>query len=55
MTEKALSLAIETAIKEFTWQTIQQSSLQYPVGSKETDKKVLNLREWKRKKEAQKA
>lgn len=54
LTDVELELAIETAIKEFTRDKIRQGSPKYPVGTKATDKRRLNLREWKRKKEAQK-
>ena len=54
LTQSELELAIETAIREFTRDKIRQSSLEHPVGTKATDNRGLNLREWKLKKEAQK-
>jgi len=50
LTDRELELAIETAIREFTKDKIRQSSTKHPVGTKATDKKRLNLREWKLKK-----
>jgi len=54
LTDKELELAVEEAIREFTREKIAQSSPKYPLGTKATDKKGLNLREWKLEKEAQK-
>lgn len=53
LTERELEFAVETAIKEFTKDKIRQSSHKYPVGTKATDEKRSNLREWKLKKKAQ--
>lgn len=54
LTDKELEFAIEVSIREFTKQKIRQSSTKYPIGTKSTDKKGQNLREWKLKKEAKK-
>jgi len=54
LTEEELIEAFETAIKEFTKQKIRQSSPKYPLGTKATDEKGMNVREWKLKKKAQK-
>lgn len=53
LTEEELELAFETAIREFTKQKIRQSSPKYPLGTKATDEKGLNTREWELKKKTQ--
>jgi len=50
LTDVELELAIETAIKEFTRDKIRQSSPKFPVGTKATDERPLNIREWKQRK-----
>lgn len=54
LTDKELEFAIEVSIREFTKQKIRQSSTKYPIGTKSTDKKGQNLREWELKRKAQK-
>ena len=46
--------ACELAIREVTRQKIRQSSNKHPVGTKKTDERTMNLREWKLRKKAEK-